>query len=251
MRPVANLKRVFEAISSGISSLLFPRSCLVCRAPLADGGAFEICGACMSGLRLKPEHSCRVCAAPIDGEVARAGITICGHCRTRPPPFDLTFCGMRYEGKSREMIHRFKFGDGTRLAGALSSLLCAELYPREEARKTDMVLPVPLHRKRLFERGYNQSYLLARDVGAALSLPVVTGVLVRGKYAGPQSARTRAERMENIKNAFLVERPETVAGKSVLLVDDIMTTGATMSEAAKTLKKAGALAVICAVAARA
>ncbi len=251
MGPVADPKRVLGTFLSGLSSLLFPRRCAICREPLAGADLFEICGGCKSGLSLQPEHSCRVCAAPIDGEVAQAGIITCGRCRTDMPHFDMTFCGMRYEGKSRDMVHSFKFDGRARLAGILSSVLCVQLYQNEEAHKADMVLPVPLHRKRLFDRGYNQSYLLACEVGMALSIPVVTGLLVRPKYTMPQSSQTRAERKENIKNAFSVERPAEVEGKTVLLVDDIMTTGATLSEAAKTLKKNGAATVMCAVAARA
>jgi ComF family protein len=199
----------------------------------------------------KPEGACAVCSAPMDGEVAGAGITSCGRCRTKPPPFDASYYGMRYEGTARELIHRFKFGNATRLAPAVSYMLCAELHSRKAELGADMVIPVPLHRKRLYKRGYNQSALIALEIGNALSIPVSADILKREVHTNPQFSLTIAQRNENIKGAFAVRYPDAVKGKTVILADDIMTTGATLAEAAKTLKKAGAIKVICAVSARA
>ncbi|MBI5178593.1 MAG: ComF family protein [Nitrospinae bacterium] len=247
-----NPKAVLKNIWDAFSGIVFPASCAVCKAPLPAEELFGICPQCKEGLVQPAEHACLACAMPIDGEVAGAGILLCGDCRISLPPFDLTVSGMGYGGKTRELVHRFKFQGKTGLSRFLASTLCARLYAKLHAQAAYIiVIPVPLHRKRIYARGYNQSFLLAEEVGMALSLPVETGVLIRAKYTDPQSKQTRAERLKSIKGAFAVARPEMVEGNTVILVDDIMTTGATLAEAAKTLKKAGAKSVICAVAARA
>ncbi|MBI3793610.1 MAG: ComF family protein [Nitrospinae bacterium] len=245
------LSRFFRSFGGGITNLLFPRVCAVCRAPMDEPSVFEICGGCVKKFPQRPAFSCEVCGVPIDGEVAEAGYSSCGRCRITKPPFDATFYGMRYDGTARELVHRFKFGKIFRLAGAVASPLCAELYGKPQAREADVVAPVPLHRKRVFERSFNQSYLIALEIGKTLSIPVHGGLLARQRATTPQFSLSAVERHKNIKGAFAVERPELAEGKTVILVDDIMTTGSTMWEAAKTLKKAGAKKVICAASARA
>jgi ComF family protein len=158
---------------------------------------------------------------------------------------------VRYEGVARQLIHRFKFGKKPRLAGAVSAPLCAELYANAKGAGAEVVVPIPLHRKRIFGRSFNQSYLIALEVGKTLSLPVDAGVLARVRFTSPQFSLTSVERHKNIKGAFAVRHPEKITGKTVVIVDDIMTTGSTMWEAAKTLKKGGAKKVICAASARA
>ena len=117
-----------KRLASDLDSIVFPPRCGACREPLAEGGAFGLCGSCMGRFAQRPEHSCAICGSPIDGEVANAGITTCGGCRIKPPPFDLTFYGMRYEGAARELIHRFKFKGAFRLAKTVAAPLCAELF---------------------------------------------------------------------------------------------------------------------------
>lgn len=229
----------------------FPPVCLVCGAARAGDGVFDICPACAAALSPAGRHACRRCAAPIDGELAGAGVVLCGDCRISPPPFDAAVAALRYEGKTRELIHRYKFAGKTRLAGALGPLLCAALHRAGEMEGIDFVIPVPLHRRRLFRRGYNQSWLLAAEVGKTFGVPVAADLLARARFTEPQFSLSRAARRTNIKNAFTAPSPERLAGKALLLVDDIMTTGATLGEAARTLKKGGAARVVCAVAARA
>lgn len=238
-------------MATSLDYLVFPRKCAVCRGVVASDSVFEICTPCMGRFPAKPVHSCALCAAPVDGEVAEAGITTCGRCRTKPPSYDAAFYGFRYEGAARELIHRFKFNRAFRLAGTVSSPLCAELFSRPSVRDADVIAPVPLHWRRNYERGFNQSYLIALEIGKALSKPVDGGILSRQRHTKPQYALSVAERSDNIKGAFAVPRPDKVAGKTVILVDDIVTTGSTVLEAAKTLKKAGAKKVLVAAAARA
>ncbi len=234
-----------------IARAAFPPVCLVCGAEHIGEGLFDICAACTAELSPAGRHACRRCAIPIDGELAGAGIVQCGDCRVAPPPFDAAVAALRYEGKTRTLIHRYKFSGKTRLAGTLGPLLCAALHRAEVMEGIDLVIPVPLHRRRLFQRGYNQSWLLAAEVGKTFGVPVAADLLARARFTEPQFSLSRANRRKNIIKAFATPFPGRLGGKSVLLVDDIMTTGVTLGEAARTLKEAGAARVVCAVAARA
>ena len=248
----AAARRTALAAFDRVARYAFPPVCLVCGAARDDEGVFDICSACASSLSPVGRHACRRCAIPIDGELAGAGIVLCGDCRISPPPFDAAVAALRYGGKTRELIHRYKFAGKARLAGALGPLLCAALNRAGVMEGVDLVIPVPLHRRRLFQRGYNQSWLLAVEVGKAFGVPVAADLLARARHTKPQFALSRADRRKNIKDAFTVPLPGgRLEGKAALLVDDIMTTGVTLGEAARTLKKEGATRVVCAVAARA
>lgn len=247
----AAARRLSAAAFDRVMRAAFPPVCLVCGAARSGEEVFDICPVCIGALSPVVRHACRRCAIPIDGELSGAGIVLCGNCRVSPPPFDASVAALRYGGKTRELIHRYKFLGKTRLAGALGPLLCAALNRAGAMEGIDLVIPVPLHRRRLFQRGYNQSWLLAAEVGKAFGVPVACDLLVRARFTRPQFALSRADRRKNIKNAFTVLAPGRLAGKAVLLVDDIMTTGATLGEAARAMKREGAARVVCAVAARA
>lgn len=244
-------RRLARAAFDRVAHAAFPPVCLICGAERTGGEVFDICAPCTAGLSPVGRHACRRCATPIDGELAGAGIVLCGDCRIKPPPFDASVAALRYEGKTRTLIHRYKFNGKTRLAGALAPLLCAALHRAGAMEGIDFVIPVPLHRRRLFHRGYNQSSLLAAEVGKTFGVPVAADLLSRARFTEPQFSLSRAERRKNITNAFTAPFPERLAGKAALLVDDIMTTGVTLGEAARTLKNQGAVRVVCAVVARA
>ena len=129
--------------------------------------------------------------------------------------------------------------------------MSAKIHKDMNIEKVDIIIPLPLHIRRLYERGYNQSYLLAREIGSTFSKEVVTDLLIKIKNTKPQSSLSGRERRINLKNAFAVHDPEKIAGKNILLIDDIMTTGTTLTEASKVLIKAKVKSVACAVAARA
>ncbi len=247
----AAARRIAVAAVDRLARAAFPPMCLICGVERTGEEVFDICAACTSALSPAGRHACRRCAIPIDGELAGAGIVLCGACRVFPPPFDAAVAALRYEGKTRELIHRYKFSGKTRLAGTLGPLLCAALHGAGLMEGLDIVIPVPLHRRRLFQRGYNQSSLLAAEVGRTFGVPVAADLLARARFTEPQFSLSRAERRKNITKAFTAPFPARLTGKAVLLVDDIMTTGVTLGEAARTLKREGAARVVCAVAARA
>lgn len=233
-------------------NLFLPGRCELCLSLLKQNEVSGLCEKCKSTVSPDDSPACFVCGEPIDGSLSSAGITRCGDCRIKPPPFDITVFAFRYEGSGRNLIHRFKFNGRTRLAETiLAPILCARLQRRVKMDEIDMIIPVPLHHRRLLKRGFNQSYLLAREIGTTFSIGVASNIIYRKTSTAAQFSKTRAQRKANVRNIFKLLNPEALKGKRILLVDDIMTTGATMSETSRILKKRGAKLVVCAVAARA
>lgn len=164
------------------------------------------------------------------------------------PQFERLLASGVYEGFLHDLVVRLKYRKEERLAVLLGRRMAETLGSKPSY---DVILPVPLHAARLRERGFNQSVLLARRVGKALGIPVDAFVLRKVKATPAQATLSLGERMGNLKGAFQVEKASSVRGKSVLLVDDVATSGATLNEAARVLKKAGAKSVEAVVAARA
>jgi ComF family protein len=165
---------------------------------------------------------------------------LCGACRRRPPGFDYARAAARYDGVVREALHAFKFRGRWALAAPLGDLLVEAVAGRLPEGVPDLLLPVPLHPRRERERGFNQASLLARRVGRSLGCPVREAVLTRVVVTRFQTELDAAARRANVRNAFEVRRPDVVAGRHVVLVDDVLTTGATLSECAGRLRAAGA-----------
>lgn len=229
--------------------------CQVCRGLLPGLGGHPVCPDCAVGLAARLGGYCPRCGALAEDAVAPPGL--CLECLGRGRVWDgFAFHG-RYEGLLRELVLGFKFhgrlGQGRLLAGFL-----AEAWRRAAARRGEGAMdagapqclaPVPLHPRRLAWRGFNQSLELARFLGRELGRPVCAGGLVRLRDTKPQSMLPGRERLTNLAGAFQGV-PELVAGKHVLLVDDVMTTGATVDTAVRALRAAGAVRVDVAVVAR-
>jgi len=166
------------------------------------------------------------------------GGALCAACRRRPPSFAYARAALRYEDVAREALHAFKFGGHRALAGPLGDALVEAVEGRLPGGAPDLLVPVPLHPRRERERGFNQSRLLARRLGRAWGCPVRDDVLVRAVATPSQTSLDGAARRANVRRAFRLRRPELVAGRHVVLVDDILTTGATLSECARCLEVA-------------
>ncbi len=167
---------------------------------------------------------------------------LCGSCRRRAPGFDYARAAARYDGVVREAVHAFKFGGRRALAAPLGDLL-VEVAGGLPTGPPDLLLPVPLHPRREHERGFNQAALLARRVGRSWGCPVREDVLARAVPTQSQTELDAVARRANVRTAFRLRRSAPVAGRHVLLVDDVLTTGATLSECARCLREAGAALV--------
>jgi ComF family protein len=210
--------------------VLFPRYCVGC----GKEGSF-ICASCLQSLpRLEPPI-CPKCGLPQrDGK-------LCANCRGWEADIDAIRSPFRFDGVIRSAIHQLKYRN-LRAIAPLLALLMSE-YLASCDLNADIVIPVPLHHRRMRERGYNQSALLAKELAKMTGIPLDETSLVREKYILPQ-ARTNSveERRANVRGAFIY-RGDNVKGKNVLLVDDVATSGATMNSAASVIKSAGAAAV--------
>ncbi len=217
-------------------SLLYPPRCLVCRA-LGESG---LCAACLAGIVPVAPPLCRTCGHPLgDG----GG---CVNCAVQRPAFTRARALGAYDGVLRTAIHQFKYRDRPQLAAPLGLSLAAfarDHAPDLNGLRFDALLPVPMHPTRRRIRGYNQSERLARIVGGELALPLLTDALVRTRAARPQVGLTGEARRSNLAGAFAVPRPEAVQGQSLLLIDDVATTGSSLHECALVLKAYGAKAV--------
>jgi ComF family protein len=209
----------------------------VCGTRLVDASRIPVCAACLKAPQpLDAEHFCRSCRTPFSTPYPLDESGRCGLCRAGLNQFDSAYAYSAYEGVLRELIHLFKYGRVRPLARVLSAYLSAAL-PREE--RFDMVVPMPLYWVRRWRRGFNQSELLAREVAKWAGIPVVRAVR-RARSTASQASLSRAERRRNVRGAFALRRGAEVSGRRVLLVDDVLTTGATANACAETLKRAGA-----------
>jgi ComF family protein len=219
--------------------LVFPAVCPVCRARLGDGRRDPLCGVCWLGIaRLGPPccDRCGTAVGALDSPAAEPG-GVCGRCRVEPPAWDWARAGAAYEGPIREAIHAFKFEGKPALARPLATLLL-EQWGADLPAGLDALVPVPLARARQRERGFNQAGLLAERLGAALGVPVRSRWLARARATGPQTDLGAVERRANVRGAFAAST--AVAGRHLVVVDDVLTTGATAAECARALRAAGA-----------
>lgn len=219
--------------------LLLPPRCLGCGAITPGEGA--LCGSCWGGLSFIERPWCACCGLPFEFDVADGAL--CGGCAARQPAFDAARAVLRYDDASRPLILSFKHGDRMQAGRHFGGWMARA--GAEQARQADLVAPVPLHWRRLVARRYNQSAELARGVAAAAGVDLCLDLLRRTRATPSQGGLNRRARRLNVRGAFAVSprRREAVEGARILLVDDVLTTGATLEACARTLKRAGAARV--------
>lgn len=236
-RPPSTLRR----LADGVLNLLYPESCLVCASPVSRMQDCGVCQRCWkSVLALRISHPwCPSCGVPFQSAAIEPGY-LCGDCILQMP----VYAGARsfgyYRGELSRLIQGLKFENRRNLVGLLSPLMAQAFVSSWEPEEIDFVVPVPLHPRRRRERGFNQSVLLARGLVRLVGVPLSEAVLVRARNTPPQVGLTDAERRHNVRQAFHCDRPGLVAHKRLLLVDDVMTTGATVCSASQALLDAGA-----------
>ncbi len=218
---------------------LFPRRCAVCRRAIPSSESGAICGTCWTAIARIEGPQCPVCGSPFrsDAALSHSPTHRCGACREAPPSFTRAVSAGLYEGVLAEAIRGCKYRNIVKLIPALSPLLRPALDALPAA---DAVVPVPLHPRRLRQRGFNQSLLLAAWVSRSVERPLWPDALRRIRWTEPQITLDRAQRRSNVRGAFRVRRPRQVKGRRVILVDDVYTTGATANECARVLRGAGA-----------
>jgi ComF family protein len=216
--------------------LVFPARCPVCEATLAAGRRDPLCGACWAAIERIHPPLCDTCGLPMAAFETAPAPGDCGACAAARPPFAWARAGGVYAGALREAVHHLKFSGRPALARPLAALVLEQwgtVLPRP-----DVVVPVPLARARERQRGYNQAALLAEPLALALGARLAGTWLRRARDTAPQAELAAASRRANVHGAFVASA--AVAGLDVVVVDDVLTTGATVAECARALRAAGA-----------
>lgn len=235
-----SFNRITRAVGRVALDLILPPLCLKCRAPV--GEPQSVCAPCWSGLRFLSAPQCTQCGLPFPHDLG-AGVR-CAACIAKPPPFAVSRAALAYDDASRDLILGFKHADRLETVPLFARWMAAA--GRDAFAGADVLVPVPLHWRRHVARRHNQAALLANALGHLKRLPVDTATLQRVKATPSQgempSVRARAK---NVVRAFALaeKRRAVLLGKRVVLVDDVFTTGATVTACAKALTKAGAASV--------
>ena len=216
---------------------------MACHAALAMHESRRVCARCLAAVERMPDVHCTVCGGPL--ESVESGAELCARCVAHPPHYRIAHTVARYRTTAEDepgtlpaLIRRHKDGLDQAAGRALAEYL-GDALPLQSA-DYDVVVPVPLHWRRLWWRGFNQAALLAAEVARRLDLRLDATAMTRRRSTAPQTARHHDDRIKNVRRAFVVKHPQRIKGRRVLLVDDVMTTGATVDECARVLISSGA-----------
>src|SRR5579863_5283278 len=224
------LRRWGRAVLDGV----LPPRCLACGATVDAVDA--LCGACWATINFFAPPWCATCGLPFPHPMGDGAV--CGDCARRQQGWDRARAVLRYDKRSRRLVLMLKHGDQTHLAGAFGRWM--QRAGGEVLTGADLLIPVPLHWTRLFARRFNQSALLANAIHAAGGPPVAADWLVRRRRTPSQGTLGPLARARNVRGAFALKRGRSVKGKRVVLIDDVLTTGATAEECARVLRRGGA-----------
>ncbi len=241
IQAIQAVARPFSRAAIAVLDLILPPRCPGCRAIVADDGRF--CETCWATLRFITAPQCACCGTPFDHD--RGPGTQCGACLLKPPKFASARAALAYEGAARDVLLAFKHGDRQHLARLMTPHL-ARAGADALVRGGDggaLLVPVPLHGTRLRSRGFNQAALLARALAKRTGTPLAVDALVRVRRTALSRGLGRRARATNVRAAFRVAHPEQVRGRNIVLVDDVLTTGATADACARMLRRAGAARV--------
>ena len=214
---------------NNIQSLLYPPTCRLCKAP--GVGELDLCTDCLEDL---PHllHACRCCALPIDSDL----VELCGTCQRTPPPYDNTYAAFLYDFPITKLVSQLKF-QGKLAHAHLLGRLMTESLASSVSGLPECIIPVPLHSRRICERGYNQSLELARYLSRSLHIALDVESVIRVRHTPPQTGLSESDRRKNVRGTFRVNADLRCA--HVAIVDDVVTTGSTVGELARTLKCSG------------
>ncbi len=243
--------RAVTELTRNIAQLIYPNTCLICDAREGDSGMHRhgLCTECHHAVAVDPFPTCPWCAQTVGPHTNTANG--CVECRGESHSFDAAVRLGPYAGKLRTAVLRTKVLAGEGLADLLGRTFAEHRGTNLAAQSIDVVAPVPLYWWRKWTRGYNQSAAVARELAAGLNVPFEPHLLYRIRHTTQHVQSSRTARQENIRGAFRLRLGARVTAQTILLVDDVMTTGSTASEAARVLRAAGADRVVVAVLARA
>ncbi len=239
---------------SQLIDIIYPPRCHICGRYLSfdkdHPSSHHLCNDCSANLIPITHPICTVCGHPFP--TSKGQDHLCENCLRKRPWYDFVRSPYLYSGPLMEAIQRFKYNSETHLTSSLGTLLSsfARAWVPDQPAADFLTIPVPLHRRRLKERGFNQSLLLAKVLASDLGTQLDYLSLIRKRYTRAQTGLKKEERRRNVKDAFSVIYPDIIKDKKIILVDDVFTTGHTLNECARTLKKSGATCVICLTLAR-
>lgn len=224
----------------GLGDLVFPPCCMACGILLAGPEDASFCPACFSLIRFIVPPLCPCCGIPLTGAGADH---LCGDCLVSRPPYAIARAVARYEAVLLDAIHVFKYKGKITTGEVLGKIMADYAYPDFSVADYSLIVPVPLHPKRLRERGFNQAVILAREISKRFSVPLDFLTLRRHVFTEPQVNLGKDQRMANIRGAFVVKDGKKIQGQKIILVDDVYTTGSTVKECAGALMAHGAAEV--------
>lgn len=221
-----------------IAELLFPPICPLCREYIPRAGEVQLCPECRAKALPLLSPKCSCCGLPFKSPVGADHL--CGPCITNPAPFSSARAALLFEGSTRELVHQFKYGKRVLLRRPLALLAALYLDEFAGAFGADLIVPVPLHSRRVRQRGFNQAILIGEIFSQRWNVPLTRNNLRRIRWTEPQVNLGAAERAANVRGAFALSDAEEIAGRRIFLVDDVYTTGSTVKECCRVLLKGGA-----------
>jgi ComF family protein len=236
------MRKILKRLCYSAVNVVFPLRCIICGDDINQYETIPVCREHRGKIILIKQPFCDLCGRQMFS--AKSMEVICPSCRGRKWHFDRAFSATIYTDEMKQLVHFYKYRMRHYMAEPFAELMTEFMQRHIDYQEIDFVVPVPLHWRRYMFRGFNQAYEMIRYLIKRFPLRVSRGNLRRTRHTLPQVNLTPDERRENIKGAFKVIRPEEFRGKSILLVDDVFTTGSTMDECAGTLKEAGAEEVI-------
>jgi competence protein ComFC len=234
-----NAKILFLNTLKSLQNIIYPKICLVCKHKLAPKTQNLVCVECWGKIRKNLPPFCHRCGRQLKAPFIAKNI--CVSCLKKDLHFDRAFSPCIYEGSLKELIHDFKYKNKQYLGATLSRLMIDFINEYHVPMDViDLIVPVPLHKTKLREREFNQAQVLSAHIAEAFNKDVLTDTLLRHRHTRAQAELVADERSINVKDSFSIKEKDPLKDKHILLVDDVLTTGSTASEAAMTLKDAGA-----------
>lgn len=229
------ISQILKFIWQKLLNIVFPPRCLSCHLKVNHAGA--LCSNCWNSMEFISSPSCSRCSNPFPYDLDD---DLCFYCKEEPPQFTKAFAVVKYDEFSDKIIFALKYYDKTDLAFSISRLMLPKL--KEIAGDIDLITCVPIHSNKLKKRGFNQAALLAKHIASEFNFKANPSILLKHKETTSQSGLTKNERLENIKGSVKINQKynNEIFRKNVLLIDDVITTGATINECCKKLKIAGA-----------